>query len=148
MAATNKTQGQTPPAPDPRFVRRLCLLCCHSVNRQTGAPAVHRQLFPVGPNRHAIRVFDRWENDARAQTMNPAAFQMERWLMRRVLAGELANPALTQLKEKVNEAKAKLDLAGAEASEETRQILIRQLDLAIADLMAEVARTTKQQLAG
>lgn len=118
------------------------LVASYSVNRQTDAPAVHRQRFPIGPNRHAVEAFERWEDVAKARTMNPAAFQMERWLMRRVLAGELANPQLTTLKEKINEAKAKLDQA-SDASDDVRQSLLRDLDVAIANLMEVVAQTTR-----
>ncbi|MCA8031104.1 helix-turn-helix domain-containing protein [Burkholderia cepacia] len=117
------------------------LVASYSVNRQTGAPAVHRQRFPVGPNRSAINAFDRWEANAKARTMNPAAFQMERWVMRRVLAGELANPRLTALKQAVSDASAAVDEAGA--SEDERAKLMRKLDLAIADLMEEVAKATR-----
>lgn len=118
------------------------LVASYSVNRQTHAPAVHRQRFPVDPNKHAIAAFERWEESAKARAMNTSAFLMERWLMRRVLAGELANPKLTILKEEINIAKAKLDEA-SDASDEVRRNLLRELDVAIANLMEAVAQTTK-----
>lgn len=121
---------------------RTGLVASYSVNRQTHAPAVHRQRFPVGPNKHAVTAFERWEESAKARAMNTSAFQMERWLMRRVLAGELANPKLTMLKEAINIAKAKLDEA-SDASEDVRRNLIRDLDVAIANLMEAIAKKTK-----
>lgn len=120
---------------------RTGLVASYSVNRQTHAPAVHRQRFPVGPNKEAVLAFERWEESAKARAMNTSAFQMERWLMRRVLAGELANPNLTILKEKINLAKAKLDEAN-DACEDVRRNLLRDLDVAIANLMEAVAKTT------
>jgi transcriptional regulator with XRE-family HTH domain len=121
---------------------RTGLVASYSVNRQTNAPAVHRQRFPVGPNKHAVTAFERWEESAKSRAMNTSAFQMERWLMRRVLAGELANPKLTTLKEEINIAKAKLDEA-SDASEDMRRNLLRDLDVAIANLMEAVAKITK-----
>lgn len=118
------------------------LVASYSVNRQTHAPAVHRQRFPVKPNKHALDAFEHWEQLAKARSMNAAAFQMERWLMRRVLAGELANPELTILKEEINIAKTRLDDAH-DATDDVRQALLRNLDVAIADLMQAVAKTTK-----
>ncbi|MBU9198872.1 helix-turn-helix domain-containing protein [Burkholderia gladioli] len=118
------------------------VVASYSINRATGAPAVHRQQFRVEANGHAIRAFERWEADAKARSMNPAAFAMERWLMRRILAGELAHPHLTKLKEAVAHASAEVDLA-VDAPEEKRAKLMRDLDLAIANLMAAVAQATQ-----
>lgn len=67
MAATNKTQGQTPPAPDPRFVRRLCLLCCHTARNiayyRTGyvsedgtGPLKHRTQFGATVNSNMLDI--------------------------------------------------------------------------------------------
>jgi transcriptional regulator with XRE-family HTH domain len=118
------------------------IVASYSISRLTGAPAVHRQRFPVGPNKSVISAFDRWEREAREGSMNLAAFQMERWVMRRVLAGELQNPNLIAKKEAVANASAAVDRA-VDAPEEQRQPLMRALDEAIAELMEAVAQATR-----
>lgn len=119
------------------------LIASYSVSRQSGAPEVHRQRFLVKPNAHVIRAIERWEAARQEATSDRAAFQMQSWLMRRVLEGELRNPELTRLKAAISEAKAEIDRAG-EASEEVRTQLMRKLDVAIADLMEAVAKATKK----
>jgi transcriptional regulator with XRE-family HTH domain len=119
------------------------LIASYSINRQSGAPEVHRQRFLVKSNPHVIRAIERWEAARQEATPNRAAFEMQRWLMRRVLAGELRNPELTQLKAAINEATEKLDQASNESAE-IRTQLMRKLDVAIADLMEAVARATKK----
>ena len=119
------------------------LIASYSVNRLSGAPEVHRQRFLVKQNAHVIRATDRWEAARQEATPNGAAFEMQRWLMRRVLEGELANPELIQLKAAISDAKTKLDQA-EDASEEVRVQLMRKLDVAIADLLEAVAKATKK----
>lgn len=123
------------------------LIASYSVNRLSGAPEVHRQPFLVRPNVHVLCAIERWESSRLEETPNRPAFEMQRWLMRRVLEGELRNPELTRLKIKINDLKAELDQAG-DASEEMRTQLMQKLDVAIADLMEAVAKATKKQYAG
>ncbi|MCV4341670.1 hypothetical protein [Pseudomonas capsici] len=71
------------------------------------------------------------------------AFQIQHWLMRRILQGELSNPNLMQLKAAINDAKTELEQAG-DATEEVRTQLVRKLDVTVANLMEAVAKTTKK----
>lgn len=119
------------------------LIASYSVNRLTGAPEVHRQRFFVEPNLHVIRAIERWEAARQEATPDRTSFEVQRWLMRRVLKGELHNPELIQLKEAIAVAKAELDQA-SEASDAVRAELIHKLDMAIADLMEAVAKATKK----
>jgi DNA-binding XRE family transcriptional regulator len=119
------------------------LIASYSVNRQSGAPEVHRQRFPIKPNAHVICAIERWEAVRQEETSDRAAFDMQRWLMRRVLEGELRNPELTSLKAAISEAKAELEQANDESAE-VRSQLIHKLDVAIADLMEAVAKAMKR----
>lgn len=122
---------------------QTALIASYSINRLSGAPEVHRQRFPVKPNSHVFRAIERWEAVRQGATSDQAAFQMQRWLMRRILQGELSNPKLTQLKAAINDAKTELEQAG-DATEEVRTQLVRKLDVAVANLMEAVAKTTKK----
>ncbi|WP_405123524.1 hypothetical protein ACI514_08410 [Pseudomonas sp. M20] len=119
------------------------LIASYGINRLSGAPEVHRQRFQVKSNPHVIRAIEKWEAASQGAAQDHAAFQMQRWLMRRVLKGELNNPELTQLKAAINDAKGELEKASGEP-EEVRAQLARKLDLAIADLMEAVAQATKK----
>lgn len=122
---------------------RRALIASHSINRK-GAPELHRQEFLVEFNRHVIRAIDRWEAARQDEVSGHeyAAYEMQRWLMRRVLHGELGNPRLTLLKVAINDAKAELEQASS-APDDVRSELMKKLDLAIAELMEEVARTSR-----
>jgi len=115
----------------------------HSIDRQ-GTPQLYRQRFSVTLNKHVLKAIERWENarDKEIPDSHRAAYDMQRWLMRRVLKGELANPNLTKLKAAINDAKADLESASNEP-EEVRQEYAGRLDAAIAKLMEEVAKSTK-----
>ena len=116
----------------------LGLIASASVNRVSGSPQLHRQRFLGKENLHVIRAARRWEEARPAVLSDSAAFGMHRWLMGQVLQGELQNPRLTKLKLDVNDAKAALDLS-IDATDETRERLMRQLDEAIRALMEAVS---------
>lgn len=118
------------------------LIASYSINRLSGAPELHRQRFLVKENPDVIRAIERWEADRQEASPDRAMFEMQRWLMRRVLKGELENPELTRLKMAINEAKAELERAN-NTSEEVRTQLMHKLDVAIADLMEAVAKSAK-----
>ncbi|OPB06461.1 helix-turn-helix domain-containing protein [Pseudomonas synxantha] len=120
------------------------LIASYSINRVSGAPEVHRQRFSVKSNPHVIRAIEQWEAASQGNAQGNAAFQMQRWLMRRVLQGELSNPKLTDLKAAINDAKGELEKANKEP-EDVRAKLARKLDLAIADLMEAVAQATRNK---
>jgi len=121
---------------------RTAIIASHTINRLTGQPDVYRTRFDVERNRHVLRAVDRWEERLYESTDQRLALQTQRWLMRRSLKGELRNPQLRLLKDKIAEINAELDKA-VDAPEEVRKQLIRQLDLAIADLMEAVAQATR-----
>lgn len=118
------------------------LIASYSVNRLSGAPEVHRQRFHVKSNPHVIRAIEQWEAASQGAAQDHAAFQMQRWLMRRILKGELNNPELTQLKVAINDAKVALESAHSEPDDVKAQ-LARNMELAVADLMEAVAQATK-----
>lgn len=121
------------------------IIASHTIDRVTGQPGIYRTKFDVKHNAHVLRAVDRWEEamiiGSEAERM---AFTTHRWLMRRSLEGELRNPQLRPLKDAIDAARAELDQAGTNAPEELRRDLIRKMDLAIAELMEEVAKATKQ----
>lgn len=118
------------------------VIASYSVSRLTGAPEMHRQRFLVQPNKHVIDAAERWEYARQDATPDRAAFEMQRWIMRRVLKGEIENPRLEPLKAAIRLAKEKLDMASG-ASDEIRAQHMRELDTAVANLMEEVAKTTR-----
>lgn len=117
------------------------VIASRCINRQTGAPEVHRQRFLLRENQHVVNAALRWDADLEALDTSSASV-MQRWLMRRILKGELNNPKLTELKAKISSANAELSTAGPDAPESERLRLLGKLDRAIADLMEEVARNT------
>lgn len=121
---------------------RTGLIASYSVNRVTGAPEVHRQRFPVGSNMHVIEAIERWEDARLDAGPERAALEMHRWLMRRILKGELGKPELTPLKAAVSQAKAELEQAVG-ASQEVRDQLLRKWDAATAALMEAVTKTSR-----
>ncbi|RJG08651.1 XRE family transcriptional regulator [Pseudomonas cavernicola] len=122
---------------------RTALIASHSINRQ-GTPELHRQRFSVELNHHVIRAIERWETARQEEipSNQRAAYDMQRWLMRMVLKGELNNPNLTKLKAAINDAKSELEHATDEP-EDVRLKLMNKMDRAIAELMEEVAKSTK-----
>lgn len=121
---------------------KTAMIASYSINRVSGAPEVHRQSFFVESNQHVMRAIERWEGARQVESSDRSAFEMHRWLMRRVLEGELANPKLITLKAAIREAKAKVDQAD-DASEEVREQLMNKLDAAVTDLMEAVAKAAK-----
>ncbi|CAI8811433.1 hypothetical protein PST407_03904 [Pseudomonas syringae pv. tomato] len=119
---------------------RTGLIASHYINRATGMPDVHRQLFSVALNKHVLEATKRWD-ERRLESVG-SSFTIYHWLQRRVLMNELANPKLTQLKAEVTKAQADA-VAASQESEEVRKALLQKVDFAIANLMEEAARLTK-----
>ncbi len=122
---------------------KTALIASYAIDRQTNQPRLHRQLFPVATNLHVIRAAERWESERQVPDQDRAAYEMHRWMTRRVLQGELHNPRLTMLKQAINDAKAELDKAG-DAPEDVRRELIAALDRAVGALIKEVGEGKSQ----
>ncbi|MDD2811119.1 hypothetical protein [Rhodoferax sp.] len=118
------------------------VIASHCVNRQTGAPEVHRQRFLLRENPHVVNAALRWDALIEESDSSSASV-MQRWLMRRILKGELNNPRLVDLKAIIRSANSELRAAGPDAPEPERIRLLGKLDRAIADLMEEVAKNTE-----
>lgn len=118
------------------------VIASHCVNRQTGAPEVHRQRFLLRENPLVVKAALRWDA-ALEESDTSSASVMQRWLMRRILKGELNNPRLIELKATISSANSELRAAGPDAPEPERMRLLGKLDRAIADLMEEVAKNTE-----
>lgn len=117
------------------------LIASHYIDRLTGKADVHRQLFQIKFNAHVIKAARRW--DEKHLNNGGAAFSVQHWLNRQVLMNELTNPKLIKLKEAV--AKAHEAAVGAsQESEEIRRDLLRNLDIAIANLMEEAAKQVRR----
>ncbi len=115
------------------------IIASRAVDRTSGAPYLHRQRFLVRGNEHVLRAAMRWQAAADARDLSTAE-HAHRWMMRRVLQGELKNPQLTELKRAVSAANEELKGLGLDGDEGERQRLIRKLDIAIAELMQEAAK--------
>ena len=122
---------------------KTALIASYAIDRQSGQPRLHRQKFVVAENRHVINATALWESERQIPNDHRAAFEMQRWLTRRVLDGELANPKLAKLKETINAAKVAVDEA-VDANEEIRAERIRALDQAVAALIHEVGTSTRE----
>lgn len=115
------------------------IIASYSTDRLSGAPEVHRQFFPVEPNKHLFAACDRWEAARREDYGNSVALQMNRWLMTSILKGELNNPELIDLKAAIREVSDELRRA-VDAPEEERQRLAKKRDVAVARLIEAVAK--------
>ena len=116
------------------------IIASRAVDRTTGTPYLHRQRFLVRGNEHVLRAAMRWQAAADSRDLSTAE-HAHRWMMRRALQGELKNPELTGLKMAVNAASEELKRVGPDAPDEERKRLIRKLDVAIAELMQEAAKS-------
>lgn len=119
------------------------LIASHYIDRLTGKADVHRQLFSVEFNTHVVKAAKRW--DEKNLGYIGSAFAVQNWLNRKVLMNELDNPKLIKLKENITKAQAAAVEASQE-SEEVRSDLLRKVDVAIANLMEEVAKQVKRDL--
>jgi transcriptional regulator with XRE-family HTH domain len=117
---------------------KTALIASYTIDRQTNQPKLHRQRFLVSINRHVIDAADRWERARQIPDEHRTAFEMQSWITRRALKGELSNPRLTGLKEAINKAKFAVDEA-ANASDNVREERIRAFDEAVALLIKEVS---------
>jgi hypothetical protein len=127
---------------------RTALIASHVIDRHTGQPRLHRQIFPTDPNKHVIAAAQRWdlersEGHRDEDPRDRAAAQMYRWLQRRILEGELNRPELIELKKSIADARTAVDLAVGE-SEEIRMKLNQALDLAVAALVQELSSGTRK----
>lgn len=122
---------------------QTALIASYAIDRQTNQPRLHRQLFRVAANKHVIRAAERWESERQVPDQDRAAYEMHRWMTRRVLQGELGNPRLIMLKQAINDAKAELDKAG-DAPEDIRRERIDALDRAVGALIREVGEGKSQ----
>lgn len=115
------------------------LIASYCVDRVTGIPKLHRQPFLIRENKVVVEKALRWEAEIDA-TVSSSAEMIERWMRRRALRGELANPQLTELKVAVNKATQALKDLPPDAPDEDRARLAREVDTSIARLMAEAAK--------
>ena len=111
----------------------------YAVDRLTGRPYLHLQRFPLAQNRHVLEVTARWRAALHvgASTGDKELLTMHRWLTRRVLEAELANPRLQQLKSDIAAASRNVDLA-VDAPDEVRREKLKELDRAVFALIQEV----------
>lgn len=115
------------------------MIASYAIDRASGRPTLYRQEFLVEHNQHVLKAVERWEDVRRATASDRTAYEMHRWLTRRVLRGELAVPGLTQLKKEVSRLSAEISI---ESDDEARAKLQRKLDATIAALIEVVAKNT------
>jgi hypothetical protein len=78
------------------------VLSSFAIDRSTGQPYIHLQRFPLAENQHVRRARN-WRAALRAGAASGDSemLTMHRWLSRRVLEAEQANPKLRELKDQI-----------------------------------------------
>lgn len=122
--------------------RGIGVVSSYAIDRLTGRPYLHLQRFPLATNQHVTRAANHWRAALRAgvSTGESEMLTMHRWLTRRVLEAEAANPRLRQLKDAIAAASHEVDMA-LDASEPVRREKLQALDQAVFALIHEVERS-------
>ena len=104
----------------------------YAIDRRTQRPYLHTQQFQQKGNEHVLRAAAHWEAGLRtgASTGDKEMLTMHRWLTRRVLEAEQANPRLEELKGAIAATSEAVDLAPDEATKRER---LKALDQAVAE---------------
>lgn len=112
----------------------------YAIDRRTQRPYLHTQQFQQKGNEHVLRAAAHWEAGLRtgASTGDKEMLTMHRWLTRRVLEAEQANPRLEELKGAIAATSEAVDLAPDEATKRER---LKALDQAVFALIHEVERS-------
>lgn len=120
------------------------VISSYAIDRVTQRPHVHMQRFQLAGNEHVVRAATAWKAALMvgAGTGEREMLTMHRWLTKRVLEAEASNPQLRVLKDKIAAASAAVDSA-VDAPEPERRELLKALDVAVFELIAEVQRTPK-----
>lgn len=118
------------------------VLSSFAIDRSTGQPYIHLQRFPLAENQHVRRAARNWRAALRAGAASGDSemLTMHRWLSRRVLEAEQANPKLRELKDQIAAASREVDLAFDEPDDVRREKL-DELDRAVFALIHEVDRS-------
>ena len=116
------------------------VISSYAIDRSTQRPYLHSQRFPLEGNEHVLRAAAAWEAGLRtgASTGDKALLTAHRWLTRRILEAERANPRLGELKNNIADANAAVDSAPDEV---TRLRMLEVLDQAVFALIHEVERS-------
>lgn len=116
------------------------VISSYAIDRQTQRPYLHSQRFKQRGNEHVLRAAKAWAAGLRvgASTGEKEMLTVHSWLTRRVLEAEQVNPRLRELKNNIAAASKAVDL---EADEITRSELLKALDNAVFELIAEVEKS-------
>jgi hypothetical protein len=117
------------------------IISSYAIDRFTGNARLHQQRFPLDGNDHVLRAADHWRQalEEGTNTGESEMLAVHRWLTRRVLQAEEANPKLRELKNQIAATNRDVELT-AEASDEVRSEKLQALDQAIWNLINEVER--------
>jgi transcriptional regulator with XRE-family HTH domain len=113
------------------------VISSYAIDRRTQRPYIHMQRFKQEGNQHVLRAAIAWEATLRVGTSTgeKEMLTMHRWLARRILDAEQANPSLRGLKDAIAIASQAVDLA---LTEETKRDRLEELDKAVFALIHEV----------
>lgn len=116
------------------------VIAAYVIDRRTQQPHLHQVRFQQEGNEHVIRAAEKWEAALRAgvSTGEREMLTMHRWLTRRVLEVEQANPRLRELKNAIAAASEASELATTDAE---RREHLQALDDAVFALLDEVKRS-------
>ena len=114
------------------------IIASYALNRQTGAPYLHRQLFLVAVNKHVVQVSEAWERARRAEADGETVAEVHRWITRLALKGEIDRPEMAVLKAEVGATNDRLQAASNESSE-TQAALFDAHEKAVATFVKALA---------
>ena len=119
---------------------RTAVITSYAIDRRTQQPYLHLTNFMQDGNEHVLQAAQKWEATLRvgASTGEKEMLVMHRWLTRRILEAEYANPRLRELKNAIAAASEAMDQTKDDTA---RRELLKDMDKAVFALIREVEQT-------
>ena len=114
------------------------LIASYIIDRVSGRYDVRSQVFPVAANRGIFSVIAKWEQQRYAEADDNQLLHMHQWLTRQVLKGQLNDPNLAELKQKLRETQDRLLAADVGTPEYDK--LFDENEAAVAALLQNISK--------